>query len=122
MAKILVADDDSEVREFIKFTLKKEGHEIITASDGRETLKKIYEYKPDLVVLDVMMPIMDGYHICKVIREDPKYAPVPKVIIATARKDELDKKLSGIAGADAFISKPFKPEELVSEIKKVLSS
>lgn len=120
MVKILVADDDSEIQELVKFTLKKEGYEVVTASDGKETLKKIYEEKPELVILDIMMPIIDGYHICKTLGDDPKYAPVPAVIIATARKDDWDKKLSEIAGADAFINKPFKPEELISKIKELL--
>jgi len=122
MAKILIVDDDAEIREFIKFALKKEGYELDDAGSGKEALKKILEFKPDLMLLDIMMPILDGYSVCKILRDDPKYSPSPKIIILTARDSEWDRKLSELVEADSFVAKPFKPEDLISKIEKTLKA
>ena len=121
MKKILVAEDDRALVHLIETLLKDAGYDVRTAMDGATTLRQIKEYRPDLLLLDIMMPIIDGYHICKIISEDLQYAPVPKIIILTVRKEEWDRRISKFAGADVFMAKPFKNEELLNKIKELLN-
>lgn len=118
--KILIADDDRNLVKLLESFLTSAGYEIKIAYEGATALRIIGEYKPDLVVLDVMMPIMDGYSICKMLIEEPQYNPSPKIIVVTSRNGDRDKRISQILGADVFINKPVKPEELVSKIKELL--
>jgi DNA-binding response OmpR family regulator len=118
--KILIADDDRLLVRLIKTALVKEGYEIKYAYDGATTLKLIKEFCPDVIVLDVMMPVLDGYKICQMINENSQYNPIPKIIIATSRKSDIDKRISKIIGADSFINKPYTPSELISKINELL--
>lgn len=114
--KILVVDDEKNIVDIIKFNLKKEGYEVITASNGREAIEKNEAEKPDLIMLDIMMPEIDGYEACRKIRE--KYDT--PIIMLTARAEELDKVLGLELGADDYMVKPFEPKELTARVKAVL--
>lgn len=111
--KILVVDDEKNIVDIIKFNLKKEGYEVITAADGEEGILKAYEENPDLILLDIMMPRVDGYEACKKIRE--KYDT--PIIMLTARAEEVDKVLGLELGADDYVTKPFGVRELMARVK-----
>ena len=121
MKKILVAEDDRALLRLLETLLRDSGYDVRTAMDGATALRLIKEYRPDLLVLDIMMPIIDGYHICKIISEDLQYVPIPKIIILTVRKEEWDRRISKFAGADAFVAKPFRNEELLDKIRELLN-
>ncbi|MCS7350668.1 response regulator transcription factor [Thermoflexus sp.] len=114
--RILIVDDEARVRQFIRLNLELEGFEVFEASNGLEALEKIKELLPDLVILDVMMPEMDGFETLELIRET---SGVP-VIMLTVRADEADKVRGLELGADDYVTKPFSPRELVSRIRAVL--
>lgn len=111
--KILIAEDERPISDIIKFNLEKEGYEVITAFDGKEALQKALEEKPDLLLLDIMLPQMDGFEICKRVREK---SSVP-IIFVTAKEEEVDKILGLELGADDYITKPFSVRELVARVK-----
>jgi DNA-binding response OmpR family regulator len=118
--RILVVDDEPEAVELVEFNLKQAGYAVITAADGAEALKKARAQLPDLIVLDVMLPEMDGFEACKVLRLDPATARVP-VIMLTAKAAEIDRVLGLELGADDYLTKPFSPRELLLRIKKILA-
>jgi len=111
--KILVVDDEKNIVDIIKFNLKKEGYEVVTAANGEEAIAKTYEENPDLILLDIMMPKVDGYEACKKIRE--KYDT--PIIMLTARAEEVDKVLGLELGADDYVTKPFGVRELMARVK-----
>ncbi|MGL4791692.1 MAG: response regulator, partial [Anaerotignaceae bacterium] len=111
--KVLVVDDEKNIVDIIKFNLKKEGYEVITATNGEEAVIKVYSEEPDLILLDIMMPIMDGYEACKKIRE--KFET--PIIMLTARAEEVDKVLGLELGADDYVTKPFGVRELMARVK-----
>ncbi len=113
MSKILVVDDEKNIVDIIKYNLKKEGYDVITASDGEDAIKFNEEYKPDLILLDIMMPKLDGYAACRKIRE--KYDT--PIIMLTARAEEVDKVLGLELGADDYVTKPFGTRELMARVK-----
>lgn len=113
---ILIVDDEEKIREIITVYLKKNGYNVIEAKDGEEALNKFQETSPDLIVLDLMLPYIDGLQVCKMIRKD---SSVP-IIMLTARGEEYDKIKGLDIGADDYIAKPFSPNELVARIKAVL--
>ena len=118
--RILVVDDEPEAVELVEFNLKQAGYAVNTAADGAEALKKAHAQPPDLIVLDVMLPEMDGFEACKVLRLDPATAKVP-IIMLTAKAAEIDRVLGLELGADDYLTKPFSPRELLLRIKKILS-
>jgi two-component system, OmpR family, response regulator VicR len=111
--RILIIEDEKSISDIIKFNLVKEGFETEMAYDGKSGLEKALSIKPDLVLLDVMLPIMDGFQVCKKIRET---STVP-IIMLTAKEEEVDKVLGLELGADDYITKPFGMRELVARIK-----
>ena len=113
MAKVLVVDDESSIVNIISYNLKKEGYEVITAEDGEEGLELALSEKPDLILLDIMMPKMDGYEVCRKIREKSN---VP-IIMLTARADEVDKVIGLEMGADDYVTNPFGNRELIARVK-----
>jgi DNA-binding response OmpR family regulator len=117
--KILVVDDEPEAVELVEFNLKQAGYAVATAADGAEALKKARAAAPDLIVLDVMLPEMDGFEICKILRREPATARVP-IIMVTAKAAEIDRVLGLELGADDYLTKPFSPRELLLRIKKIL--
>ncbi len=115
--KILIADDESRIRKLVNDFLSKEGYEVIEAKDGQEALDKFYADKPDLLILDIMMPHFSGLEVCEEIRETSKDVPI---IILTAKDTEAD-ELNGFSkGADEYISKPFSPKILVARVNAIL--
>ncbi len=118
--KILVVDDEPEAVELVEFNLKQAGFDVMTAEDGAEALKKARASLPSLVVLDLMMPEMDGLEVCKMLRRDPATAALP-IIMLTAKAAEIDRILGLELGADDYITKPFSPRELVLRIRKILA-
>jgi len=114
--KILAVDDDAKVLKILQHSLTREGFEVICASDGFEALERAKETKPDLILLDIMMPGMDGWEVCKEVR---RKSNVP-IIMLTARDDEMDRVLGLELGADDYVAKPFSPRELVARVKAVL--
>jgi len=114
--KVLVVDDEESVRELIELYLTKEGFEVIPAKDGKEALRLNGEHHPDLIVLDLMLPGMDGWEVCKQIRSASR---VP-IIMLTARAEEVDRVVGLELGADDYVVKPFSPREMVARVKAVL--
>ena len=117
--KILIVDDDVNALKLIGYTLHREGYEIITAQSGQEALAKVQEEKPHLVILDIMMPGMDGYRVCRHLRAIPQTAQVP-VIMLTAKSQVEDKVAGFEAGADDYLTKPVIPAELLARVKALL--
>ncbi len=111
--KILIIEDEKAISDIIKFNLTKEGFATDTAYDGKEGLDKALNQQPDLILLDVMLPYMDGFQVCKHVRES---SPVP-IIMLTAKEEEVDKVLGLELGADDYITKPFGMRELIARIK-----
>ncbi len=116
---ILVADDDPDILRFVELNLRLEGYEVLTAADGEEALELAKERGPELVILDVMMPRMDGYEVCQRLRQDSQTSHVC-IIMLTAKSMSADKVLGLTSGADDYISKPFDPMELVARVKTTL--
>lgn len=111
--KILIVEDEAPISNIIKFNLKKEGYEVDTAFDGGEGLKKALKGDIDLILLDIMLPVMDGFEVCKQVREKSN---VP-ILMLTAKEEEVDKVLGLELGADDYITKPFGMRELIARIK-----
>ena len=119
MANVLVVEDSSAQREMIANLLTKSGLNVTVACDGAEALEKIQASAPDLVVLDIVLPRMNGYEVCRWIRSNQSTQKVV-VVICSAKGEEFDRYWGMKQGADAYISKPFAPEDLVSTIKQLL--
>ena len=116
MKKILVVDDERPISDIIKFNLTKEGYEVVTAFDGREALEQFEAEKPDLVILDLMLPELDGLEVAKEIRKT-SHTPI---IMLSAKSEVFDKVLGLELGADDYIMKPFDPKEMVARVRAVL--
>ena len=112
-------DDEPEAVELVEFNLKKAGFDVITATDGAAAVKKARSAQPDLIVLDLMMPEIDGLEVCKILRRDPATARIP-IIMLTAKAAEVDRIVGLELGADDYVTKPFSPRELVLRVNKVL--
>jgi phosphate regulon transcriptional regulator PhoB len=117
--KILVVDDEADLAELVSYNLKKEGFDVSVAQDGEEALGKIRSDRFDLVVLDLMLPGMQGVELCRIIRKDPRTEGLP-VIMLTAKGEEVDRVLGLEMGADDYVSKPFSPRELLARVRAVL--
>ncbi|USK69469.1 response regulator transcription factor [Peribacillus asahii] len=118
MAKrILVVDDEKSIVTLLKYNLEQAGFSVITAFDGEEGLQTVVEQKPDLVVLDLMLPKLDGIEVCKQLRQLKVNVPI---LMLTAKDDEFDKVLGLELGADDYLTKPFSPREVVARIKAIL--
>ena len=118
--RILVVDDEPDAVELVAFNLKGAGFDVITAEDGEGALQKARNFAPDLVVLDVMLPAVDGLEVCKILRRDPATSGLP-IVMLTAKAGEIDRVLGLELGADDYVTKPFSPRELVLRIKNLLS-
>lgn len=112
----MVVDDEKSIVELIKFNLEREGFQVLTAFDGNEALAKAREKKPELIILDVMLPGIDGIEICRSLSRDLSTRQIP-IIMLSARTEELDKVLGLEMGADDYITKPFSPRELIARVK-----
>jgi two-component system phosphate regulon response regulator PhoB len=120
IVKILVVDDEQEAVDLVAFNLKQAGFQVITAADGAEALDKVHKHQPDLIILDVMMPELDGLDVCKLLRRDQATAGIP-IIMLTAKAGEVDRVLGLELGADDYVTKPFSQRELVLRVRKLLA-
>ncbi|WP_370308565.1 response regulator transcription factor [Sinimarinibacterium flocculans] len=116
MTKILVVDDDANIREVVCFALAKAGYVTTTAADGEQALARFVAERPDLVVLDILMPELDGTEVCRRLRADPRNAGVP-IIFLSSKDDEIDRILGLELGGDDYMAKPFSPRELVARVR-----
>lgn len=117
--KILVIEDEADILEVIEYNLTREGYKVLTSKDGEQGLAKVLGENPDLVLLDLMLPGLDGIEICKRLKQDPVSRGTP-IIIVTAKGEESDIVLGLGVGADDYIIKPFSPKELIARVKAVL--
>jgi two-component system alkaline phosphatase synthesis response regulator PhoP len=117
--KIVVIEDEDDILEVIAYNLKREGYEVVTSTSGEDGLEKIEKSSPHLVVLDLMLPEIDGIELCRKLKSDPLTRAIP-VIMVTAKGEESDVVLGLGVGADDYITKPFSPRELVARVKAVL--
>lgn len=115
--RIMVVEDEEAIVRLISYNLIKEGFEVLASSDGLEALEKIRTEKPDLIILDIMLPGIDGYEICRQIRKEDITIPV---IMLSARNEELDKVLGLELGGDDYVTKPFSPRELIARVRALL--
>jgi len=117
--KILIADDNENIRDALTYLLEDEGYALSMAKDGSDALKKVREFHPDILFLDIMMPEMNGYEVCRVIKNDPKLKNI-YVIMLTAKGQVAEQERGKEVGADEYIVKPFSPMEILSKIKNIL--
>src|SRR5438067_9348575 len=115
-ASILVVDDEKTLRDTLEYNLRREGYRVLTASDGTQALRLAFEERPDLVILDIMLPGMSGFEVCRAIR---KQLTVP-ILMLSAREEEIDKVLGLELGADGYMTKPFGLRELLARVRAML--
>lgn len=119
--RLLVIEDEVDLAEMVKLRLEANGYEILIAHDGQDGLDMARKERPDLIILDLMLPKIDGYKVCRMLKFDEKYKHIP-IIMFTARAQELDKKVGYDVGADAYITKPFDAQALLQKIKELVSN
>ena len=119
MPKILVVDDDRVIQQLIEVNLELEGYEVVKASNGEEALEMFASERPDLVILDVMMPKLNGKDVCRKLKSDPETAKTP-IIFLSARAQEMDVEAGLELGADAYVTKPFDPSTLLDTVSSLL--
>lgn len=115
-ARILVVDDETYIVELVKFNLEKEGYKVLVAYDGLSALEIVKSELPDLIILDIMLPNMDGLEVCRTLKQSPDFHKIP-IIMLTAKGDEFDTVLGLEMGADDYIKKPFSPREMIARVK-----
>ncbi len=119
--KILAVDDERHIVRLVEVNLQRAGYEVVTAYDGKEALEKVKSENPDLVVLDVMMPYMDGFEVLKNLKADPQTAEIP-VIMLTAKAQDADVFRGWQSGVDCYLTKPFNPMELLTFVKRIFDA
>jgi phosphate regulon transcriptional regulator PhoB len=118
-SRVLIVEDEPDIRELVIHHLKRDGYQVSSASSGEEALRLVQAGPPDLILLDLMMPAMDGLEVCRRLRQDPATASLP-IVMLTAKGDEVDRVLGLEIGADDYIVKPFSPRELLARVRAVL--
>jgi phosphate regulon transcriptional regulator PhoB len=118
-SRVLIVEDEPDIRALVVHHLKREGYQVSAASSGEEALRQVQAAPPDLVLLDLMMPAMDGLEVCRRLRQDPATASLP-IVMLTAKGDEVDRVLGLEIGADDYVVKPFSPKELLARVRAVL--
>jgi len=119
--KILAVDDEKHIVRLIQVNLERQGYDVVTAFDGKEALQKVEAERPDLVVLDVMMPYMDGFEVLQNLKRNPSTRDIP-VIMLTAKAQDADVFKGLQSGVDLYLTKPFNPMELISFVKRIFKS
>ncbi len=119
--EILIVDDEPSIVVPVQFLMQQQGYTVLVAEDGHDALDMIYKYQPDLVLLDIMLPGIDGYEVCEIVRLNPKLRNV-KIIFLTAKGREVEIAKGLALGADAYITNPFSNAELVAKVKSVLEN
>jgi DNA-binding response OmpR family regulator len=118
--KILIADDEPNIVISLEFLMQRNGFEVKTAGDGEAALRLVNEFRPDLVLLDIMLPLKSGYEVCQKIRENPEVSGM-KVVMITAKGRDIEVAKGLALGADAYITKPFSTQDLLDQVKRLLS-
>jgi phosphate regulon transcriptional regulator PhoB len=118
-SRVLIVEDEPDIRELVVHHLKREGYQVSAAASGEDALRQVRAAPPDLVLLDLMMPAMDGLEVCRRLRQDPATASLP-IVMLTAKGDEVDRVLGLEIGADDYVVKPFSPKELLARVRAVL--
>ena len=119
--RILLVDDEPDLVQMISLRLKSVGYEVVTACDGQEALEQVKQTKPDLLILDLMLPKLDGYKVCRLLKFDERTKGLP-ILIFTARAQEQDIKLASECGADAYLTKPFEAKVLLGKLQELLAA
>lgn len=119
--KVLIADDDRHMAGMLEAILAKRGFSLMVAYDGAEALRQIRQWQPQLILLDIMLPIMDGFHICQTLNEDHSLQVRPKVLIISGRNSEWDQNLGSACGAEGYLVKPFSHRDLFDAIDRILT-
>jgi two-component system alkaline phosphatase synthesis response regulator PhoP len=117
--KILIADDNENIRDALTYLLEDEGYDLLLAKDGADTLRKVRERRPDILFLDIMMPEMNGYDVCRTIKNDPQLKST-YIIMLTAKGQVAEQERGKEVGADEYIVKPFSPMEILAKVKHIL--
>ncbi|MCK4537935.1 MAG: response regulator [Candidatus Krumholzibacteria bacterium] len=117
--KVLVVDDEINITQILEFSIGSEGYEVLTASNGEEAIDKARREQPDLIILDIMMPKIDGYEACRILKANPITKNIP-VVLLTAKGRDIDKRLGYEVGASDYIIKPFSPNKLIERIHELL--
>ncbi|MBN1164056.1 MAG: response regulator [Candidatus Krumholzibacteriota bacterium] len=117
--KVLVVDDEVNITQILEFSIGAEGYEVVTALNGEDAIEKARREQPDLIILDVMMPKIDGYEACRILKANPLTKNIP-VVLLTAKGRDIDKRLGYEVGATDYIVKPFSPNKLVDRIHQLL--
>ena len=117
--RILIVDDEPDLLEMVQINLEMEGYECMVAYDGFRALDRVSKEKPDLIILDVMLPGMNGYKICRLLKFDEKYKRIP-IIMLTAEAQRADRLLGEATGADFYMTKPFDADKLLAKVKELL--
>jgi DNA-binding response OmpR family regulator len=117
--KILIIEDDRDIVEMLDYNLKEEGYDTISALNGEEGIALAGNERPDLIILDIMLPIMDGFEVCRTLKKDDRVAHIP-IIILSAKSQETDKVVGLELGADDYVTKPFSPRELIARARAIL--
>lgn len=117
--KILIADDNENIRDALTYLLEDEGYDLLLAKDGADTLRKVREIHPDILFLDIMMPEINGYDVCRAIKTDPDLKKI-YIIILTAKGQVAEQERGKEVGADEYIVKPFSPMDILSKVKNIL--
>ena len=118
--RILLVDDEPSIVKMVGKRLEVEGFEVVIAMDGQEGLNKAHTEHPDLIVLDLMLPKLNGYEICTMLKQDPRYQKIP-IVLFTAKAQEKDEKIGVECGADAYVRKPFRAQELLDTIRSLVA-
>jgi len=118
--KILVVDDEVNITQILEFSIGAEGFEVITAQNGEEAIERARRERPDLIILDIMMPKIDGYEACRILKANPLTKNIP-VVLLTAKGRDIDRRLGYEVGATDYIVKPFSPNKLIERIHRLLS-
>lgn len=119
--RILIADDEPNIVISLDFLLRRNGYQVVTAADGDEALQQIDEFRPDLVLLDIMLPLKNGFEVCQRIRENPDWRNT-RIVMLTAKGREVEIAKGLALGADVYITKPFATKELLANIERLLES
>ena len=117
--KILIVDDENDLVDLVKLRLEANGYQVVVAYDGQAALNVVKKENPDLIILDLMLPKLDGYKVCRMLKFDQKYKKIPIILFSAKAQDE-DKAIGKEVGADAYVVKPFEPKLLLATIKELL--
>jgi DNA-binding response OmpR family regulator len=120
LKKILIVDDEADLVETVRFPLEMEGFNVLVSYNGEDALNQARKEKPDLIILDLMLPKLDGYKVCRLLKFDERYKHIP-ILMLTAKTQEKDKILGMETGADEYITKPFEMDDLMKKVKAYLN-